>query len=160
MASHPANSPGSWRSSLLSSAEAALPGAGAGAAMGALAQLLYRFPSDLEPAALAALVGDVGRGALLGAGVWAGVAVALLAGWRWALRGGTALARHGRWALAAVALTAVVLVGLFAAGRFGLGFSRDFAILHALYFAGPGSCGAWLMGGLALARARDGSAPG
>lgn len=125
--------------------------------MGALAQLLYRYPADLAPAALAALGGDLARGGLIGAGVWAGVAVALVAGWRWADGGATALARQARWALMAGAVTLAALVGLFVAGRAALGFSRDFALLHALYFAGPGSCGAWLMGGLALTRTREAS---
>lgn len=148
------NSPSSWRSSLRTSVETALLGALAGGVMGALAQVLYRYPGDLDAQALS--LDEWGRGALIGAGCWAALAAGLGVGWRWAARGSSALSRWARGSVAAGLVLAGSLVVLFVAGRGVLGFSRDFTILQALYLAGVGGCGAWLMGELAASRGSAG----
>lgn len=128
--------------------QATVVGALGGAALGAVTQGLYSFPPDVTVAALAELSDRLGRGAVIGAGAWAGLAVAFALGWEWAGRGATRFARTARWSGAALVTLLGGTVVLWLAGRFALGFSRDFALQQALYLTGPGGCGAWVMGAL------------
>ncbi len=44
----------------------------------------------------------------------------------------------------AASFTGFATTALWLAGRFGRGFSRDFALFHALAFVAPGAAGVWL----------------
>lgn len=124
----------------------AVAGAVAGAMLGALEQLLTNFPPDLTFAALLELLPRLSGGAAIGALLWALFAVALGSVTGWSDRAPTRSASLIRWCLGVPALALGAMLGLWLAGRFGRGFSQDFALFHSLGFVAPAAIGVWLGG--------------
>ncbi|MFT3712489.1 MAG: hypothetical protein QM817_32990 [Archangium sp.] len=121
-------------------------GALAGLGLGGVAQLLYSYPPNVSAAALAELLPEIALGAGIGAGAWAPLALAFSFLFERAMKSGSVV----RFTAETAGLFLLGVVVLWCAGRFGMGFSKDFALRHALAYVVPGALGAWLGGSLSL----------